>query len=92
MAGLRFLDVKQDRKDIFWKWSGSDMLVAISLLTAAHWAVRGLSANDVRHRSLLDQRHEKRRTHRTSIYSADLSKVEEINSTTSWSQRLRILL
>jgi hypothetical protein len=55
MAGLRFLDVTQDRKDISWKWLGSDMLVAISLLTAAHWAIRGLSANDVRHRSRLDQ-------------------------------------
>jgi hypothetical protein len=32
VVALRFLKVTQDGKDTFWKWSGSDMLVAISLL------------------------------------------------------------
>jgi hypothetical protein len=58
MAGLRFLDVTQHRKDISWKCFGSDMLVAISLLNAAHWAERGVQDNDVRHRSRFAQLYE----------------------------------
>jgi hypothetical protein len=34
------------------------MLVAISLLNAAHWAKRGVQDNDVRHRSRFAQLYE----------------------------------
>jgi hypothetical protein len=37
---------------------GNFLTLAVSLLTAAHWAVRGLSEDDARHRSGFDQLYE----------------------------------